>query len=153
MNTIELSMPKWFRRLAIWGQIIIFAPPIMKVILSDEDLFSIIQWAVIFSPLIVGLLSMRRYKITVCDDVITVKPPLKRTYSFNVNEISNVVHKTNLGGPNGNLLISNMILYRERKRTSVDSIMVGFEDMEKYIFDHVDSDKIIMEKPKRPIDY
>ena len=115
--------------------------PIIFTIIDKNNWISLIVFFLLFCPFLFTAIWSYRFKIIVKNKTITVKRGIGKEYSFNVNEITKVVHRINKYNQIEKLV--KITIYTKRKKVSVESLMIGMEKMASYITENVDAKKII----------
>ena len=140
-KSFKVYLPKGYSRFILTGFFIIMLVPTIFTIINKNNWISIIVFFLLFWPFLFAAIWSYRFKIIVKKDTITVKRGIGKEYSFNVNEITKVVHRINKYNQTETLV--KITIYTKRKKVSVESLMIGMEKMSSYITENVDSNKII----------
>ena len=140
-KSFKVYLPKGYSRFILTGFFIIMLVPIIFTIIDKNNWISLIVFFLLFWPFLPAAIWSYRFKIIVKNKTITVKRGIGKEYSFNVNEITKVVHRINKYNQTETLV--KITIYTKRKKVSVESLMIGMEKMSSYITENVDSNKII----------
>ena len=76
-----------------------------------------------------------------CQDSITVKRGIGKEYSFNISEITKVVRRVNINSGIGTMI--KITIYTKSRHVSAESLMTGCDNMDSYIVENVDPQKIV----------
>ncbi len=140
-KSFKVYLPKVYSRFILTVFFIIMLVPIIFTIINKNNWISLIVFFLLFWPFLLAAIWSYRFKIIVKNDTITVKRGIGKEYSFNVNEITKVVHRINKYNQTETLV--KITIYTKRKKVSIESLMIGMEKMSSYITENVDSNKII----------
>lgn len=140
-KSFKVYLPKGYSRFILTGFFIIMLVPIIFTIIDKNNWISLIVFFLLFCPFLFTAIWSYRFKIIVKNKTITVKRGIGKEYSFNVNEITKVVHRINKYNQIEKLV--KITIYTKRKKVSVESLMIGMEKMASYITENVDAKKII----------
>lgn len=140
-KSFKVYLPKGYSRFILTGFFIIMLVPIIFTIIDKNNWISLIVFFLLFCPFLFAAIWSYRFKIIVKNKTITVKRGIGKEYSFNVNEITKVVHRINKYNQTEKLV--KITIYAKRKKVSVESLMIGMEKMASYITENVDAKKII----------
>lgn len=140
-KSFKVYLPKGYSRFILTGFFIIMLVPIIFTIIDKNNWISLIVFFLLFCPFLFTAIWSYRFKIIVKNKTITVKRGIGKEYSFNVNEITKVVHRINKYNQTEKLV--KITIYTKRKKVSVESLMIGMEKMASYITENVDAKKII----------
>ena len=140
-KSFKVYLPKGYSRFILTGFFIIMLVPIIFTIIDKNNWISLIVFFLLFCPFLFATIWSYRFKIIVKNKIITVKRGIGKEYSFNVNEITKVVHRINKYNQTEKLV--KITIYTKRKKVSVESLMIGMEKMASYITENVDAKKII----------
>ena len=139
-KSFELYAPRWYYKLILIISLILSMIPVIFGIKDGFDIISTIVFAIFITPFFVLALLSYRFRITVREDTITVKPGFRKKYSFNVSEITKVIRKVVLNSGIGTNV--KITVYTESKHVSVESLMIGIDKFDRYIKEKVDPEKI-----------
>lgn len=139
-KTFRVYLPKWHYKLTLIGSLILSMVPIIFCLVNGIDIACIIAFAILIAPFLVMAFWSYRFKITVKEDTITVKPGIGKNYSFNINEITKVIRKVNLN--TGLDTLVKITVYTKSKHVSVEYLMIGSDKFVRYIKEKIDPEKI-----------
>lgn len=139
-NTFRVYLPRWYYKLMFICSLILSMVPTIFCIVDGIDIACIIAFAIFIVPILMASLWSYRFRITVREDTITVKPGFRKKYSFNVSEITKVIRKVVLNSGIGTNV--KITVYTESKHVSVESLMIGIDKFDRYIKEKVDPEKI-----------
>ena len=139
-NTFRVYLPRWYYKLMFICSLILSMVPTIFCIVDGIDIACIIAFAIFIVPILMASLWSYRFRITVMEDIITVKQKKKKKYSFNVSEITKVIRKVVLNSGIGTSV--KITVYTESKHVSVESLMIGIDKFDRYIKEKVNPEKI-----------
>ena len=145
-KTFKVCLPKWHYKFMIVGVLILMLIPVLFYLIDGSSPIWIIVFAILLSPFLVAALWSYRFRITVRQDIITVRRGIGKEYSFNINEITKVVRRVNRNSNLGTMVKIN--IYTKSRHVSVETLMTGCDKMESYIAENVDAGKIITKERK-----
>ena len=136
-----VRLPGWYYKLMIAGFLILMLIPVLFYLIGGDSPIGIIVFAVLLSPFLAAAFWSYRFRITVCQDSITVKRGIGKEYSFNISEITKVVRRVNINSGIGTMI--KITIYTKSRHVSVESLMTGCDNMDSYIVENVDPEKIV----------
>ena len=145
-KTFKVCLPKWHYKFMIVGALILMLIPVLFYLIDGSSPIWIIVFAILLSPFLVAALWSYRFRITVRQDIITVRRGIGKEYSFNINEITKVVRRVNRNSNLGTMV--KITIYTKSRHVSVETLMTGCDKMESYIAENVDAGKIITKERK-----
>ena len=145
-KTFKVCLPKWHYKFMIVGVLILMLIPVLFYLIDGSSPIWIIVFAILLSPFLVAALWSYRFRITVRQDIITVRRGIGKEYSFNINEITKVVRRVNINNNLGTMV--KITIYTKSRHVSVETLMTGCDKMESYIAENVDAGKIITKERK-----
>ena len=145
-KTFKVCLPKWHYKFMIVGVLILMLIPVLFYLIDGSSPIWIIVFAILLSPFLVAALWSYRFRITVRQDIITVRRGIGKEYSFNINEITKVVRRVNRNSNLGTMV--KITIYTKSRHVSVETLMTGCDKMESYIAENVDAGKIITKERK-----
>ena len=145
-KTFKVCLPKWHYKFMIVGVLILMLIPVLFYLIDGSSPIWIIVFAILLSPFLVAALWSYRFRITVRQDIITVRRGIGKEYSFNISEITKVVRRVNINNNLGTMV--KITIYTKSRHVSVETLMTGCDKMESYIAENVDAGKIITKERK-----
>ena len=146
-KTFKVCLPKWHYKFMIVGVLILMLIPVLFYLIDGSSPIWIIVFAILLSPFLVAALWSYRFRITVRQDIITVRRGIGKEYSFNINEITKVVRRVNRNSNLGTMV--KITIYTKSRHVSVETLMTGCDKMESYIAENVDPQKIVIKEKIR----
>lgn len=140
-NRFKVCAPGWYYKLMLAGFLILMLIPVLFYLIDNSSPVWIVVFAVLLSPFLAAAFWSYRFRITVCQDSITVKRGIGKEYSFNTSEITKVVRRVNINSGIGTMI--KITIYTKSRHVSVESLMTGCDKMDSYITENVDPQKII----------
>ena len=140
-KTFKVYLPKGYSKLIITGVVVLCLVPVIFCLVEGFNLACIITFAILLIPFLIAALWSCRFRITVRQDTITVRRTIGKEYSFNTGEITKVVRRVNINSGIGTM--AKITIYTKSKHVSVESLMRGCDNMDSYITENVDPQKII----------
>lgn len=140
-NRFKVCAPGWYYKLMLAGFLILMLIPVLFYLIDNSSPVWIVVFAVLLSPFLAAAFWSCRFRITVCQDSITVKRGIGKEYSFNISEITKVVRRVNINSGIGTMI--KITIYTKSKHVSVESLMTGCDNMDSYIIENVDPQKIV----------
>lgn len=134
-DAITVMLPRWLSRLMFGGGAAMALVPIGFALAGELPLIGAVIFAILLAPFVVAGIWGLRFKVSVRRGIVTVRPLLRRTWRFEVTEITRTVRHIT---PNSGMgTITRMAVYAGRRHVTVESLMTGSEAFMAYIEQNV----------------
>ena len=138
---ITVFVPKGFSVL-LWGCSAVLAlVPVGFALAGELPPVGAAVFAALIAPFVLAGVVWRRFRMTVWQGVVAVRPCFGRAWSFSTVDVTRVVRRVNPNGESGEL--AKMTVWAGRRRVSMEALMQGSEVFWAYIEQNVAPDKIV----------
>lgn len=139
-GSITVSVPKWYSKLMFGGAALLALVPVGFALAGQLPLVGAICFAIIIAPFVIAGIIWPRFRVTVRQDVVTVRPCFGSTWRFTIADVTKVVRRVPPNSEDGAL--SKMTVTACGRRVSVEALMRQSKAFWAFIEGNVSPDKI-----------
>ena len=141
VKVLECYQPRGIAKLAFFVLGLGMIPFCGHLVMKDEETCGYIVYVLFFIiPILLGILAIFVYRISVIDNYIIIRKWYGRRVKVKLDDITKVVFATLSGKP---VDATRIHMYKGKKKVlSLDPIMENYDEMKKYLLDHIGEQKI-----------
>ena len=141
VKVLECYQPRGIAKLAFFVLGLGMIPFCGHLVMKDEETCGYIVYVLFFIiPILLGILAIFVYRISVIDNYIIIRKWYGRRVKVKIDDITKVVFATLSGKP---VDATRIHIYKGKKKVlSLDPIMENYDEMKKYLLDHIGEQKI-----------